>query len=288
VDDFHIEMLSQRSLLHGWTIKAHLHEGLAQLIVLSQGGVVASIDGATLQGGAPSALVIPAAATHAFQFEPDSEGYVVTLRGAPADGVDPVAANALHRSVFAAGRLIALDHSGRPGAQILSLLQQIHEEQDRATVGTPLVRALLLTGVMALLHRRLAEEGADERPAGARMDRFQAYAALVETHHLDRWTIADYAEALHMSESTLDRLCRRHGGRSAFRILQDRLALEAKRYLIYSDLPVSQIGAHLGFEDPAYFSRFIRRQTGLAPAAYRSERRRTAGGAAPPGVTASS
>ena len=45
--------------------------------------------------------------------------------------------------------------------------------------------------------------------------------------------------------------------------------LEAKRGLIYTTLPVSKIGFDLGFNDPAYFSRFFTRRAGMSPAAYR-------------------
>ena len=34
-------------------------------------------------------------------------------------------------------------------------------------------------------------------------------------------------------------------------------------------MPVSQLAFELGFDDPAYFCRFFKRQTGLSPRAYR-------------------
>ena len=52
-------------------------------------------------------------------------------------------------------------------------------------------------------------------------------------------------------------------------MLLDRRLLEAKRLLLFTIRPVEDIGREVGFEDPAYFSRFFRKRVGEAPAAWR-------------------
>ena len=47
---------------------------------------------------------------------------------------------------------------------------------------------------------------------------------------------------------------------------------EAKRCLIYTAMSVAEIGYALGFDDPAYFSRFFSKRTGLPPGRLRPER----------------
>ena len=49
-------------------------------------------------------------------------------------------------------------------------------------------------------------------------------------------------------------------------MLHDRLMLEAKRCLIYTAWTIAEVGYALGFEDPAYFSRFFSRRAGVSPA----------------------
>jgi AraC family transcriptional activator of pobA len=46
--------------------------------------------------------------------------------------------------------------------------------------------------------------------------------------------------------------------------------LEAKRQLHYTSNPISEIAFALGFDDPAYFTRFFTRQAGCSPRAFRS------------------
>jgi AraC family transcriptional regulator, transcriptional activator of pobA len=64
----------------------------------------------------------------------------------------------------------------------------------------------------------------------------------------------------------------RAAGASPLRLVQDRLMLEAKRALLYSNMTIAEVGYHLGFEDPAYFSRFFAKAEGLSPKRYRLDR----------------
>ena len=49
-----------------------------------------------------------------------------------------------------------------------------------------------------------------------------------------------------------------------------RLLREACRRLIYIAAPAARLAAELGFEDPAYFSRFFKRRMGVSPQSYRA------------------
>ena len=58
-------------------------------------------------------------------------------------------------------------------------------------------------------------------------------------------------------------------GHSAQHLIHERLLLEARRLLAYSDLDVTTISYSLGFKDPAYFSRFFTRREAMSPSAFR-------------------
>lgn len=58
---------------------------------------------------------------------------------------------------------------------------------------------------------------------------------------------------------------------SALELLHERRLLEARRLLAYSQLPIAQIAHQLGYEDPAYFSRFFQRRVGVSPSWYRAQ-----------------
>jgi AraC-like DNA-binding protein len=62
-------------------------------------------------------------------------------------------------------------------------------------------------------------------------------------------------------------------GLTAGELIRARLLLEAKRLLLHSELTVAEIGYELGFEDPSYFSRFVRREIETSPVELRNQLR---------------
>ena len=54
------------------------------------------------------------------------------------------------------------------------------------------------------------------------------------------------------------------------KLINERIILEAKRYLLYSSLKVKEISYLLGFEDPSYFVKFFKRNTGSLPIEFRN------------------
>lgn len=82
--------------------------------------------------------------------------------------------------------------------------------------------------------------------------------------------IEEYAATLGCSVRTLTRACLRMTGRSAKQLLDERLALEAKRILATTNLPAAEVGRALGFCEPTNFGRFFLRETGQSPGAFRA------------------
>jgi AraC family transcriptional activator of pobA len=74
-----------------------------------------------------------------------------------------------------------------------------------------------------------------------------------------------------VSPTHLNRICRQTLGTSALSVIERRIALEARRQLLFSTLSVKQIGAELGYDDPAYFTRFLTRMLGVSPTRFRQQ-----------------
>jgi AraC family transcriptional activator of pobA len=93
----------------------------------------------------------------------------------------------------------------------------------------------------------------------------------VDRHFKTHRPVDFYANELGVSAAHLNALCRRLTGRSALQIVHERLLLQAKRSLIYTAMTISEVSDSLGFSEPAYFSRFFKRYTGLAPKEFRRQ-----------------
>ncbi|MFY1669870.1 helix-turn-helix domain-containing protein [Plantactinospora sp. WMMB334] len=82
--------------------------------------------------------------------------------------------------------------------------------------------------------------------------------------------VEDYADRLACSVRTLTRACLAATGRSAKQVIDDRVALEARRLLAATDLSVADVGRRLGFPEPTNFGRFFHREVGHSPGAFRA------------------
>lgn len=92
---------------------------------------------------------------------------------------------------------------------------------------------------------------------------------LVDMHYKTKRKVSDYAELLFKSPKTLSNLFSIYNQKSPQRIILDRLALEAKRLIHFTDKQNQEIAYELGFNDPAHFSRFFKKMTKMTPSEYK-------------------
>jgi AraC family transcriptional activator of pobA len=82
-------------------------------------------------------------------------------------------------------------------------------------------------------------------------------------------TVARIAKLLHVNSNYLNSIIKSLTGKTASAHIQDKIILEAKSFLINTDLQVATIADKLGFENPPYFNRFFKKISGLTPIEYR-------------------
>ncbi|MGD1948007.1 MAG: helix-turn-helix domain-containing protein [Croceivirga sp.] len=92
---------------------------------------------------------------------------------------------------------------------------------------------------------------------------------LVDIHYKTKRKVSDYANMLFKSPKTLSNLFSIYNQKSPQQIILDRLSLEAKRLIHFTDKQNQEIAYDLGFNDPAHFSRFFKKMTQMTPSEYR-------------------
>ncbi|SPF79577.1 helix-turn-helix domain-containing protein [Pseudoprimorskyibacter insulae] len=259
-DVVHCETIEARSRLHDWEFAPHRHARLHQVLLLQCGSGRMTMDGEPLDLGENSVVNVPMGCVHGFNFTPGTTGHVVTL---PVEILDVV----LHpaeglRQVLARPAVV----SARPN--VVNTIEQISINFARRDFA----RAQVLRSLTGLLLGQIARDLAgDQSPAEQGQDLLARFQSLLEKHYRDHWTVADYAKALAKTPTHLSRLTRTATGQPATALIEERLIREARRNLVYTNLPVSTIAYELGFKDPAYFSRVFTRATGMPPSAFRSK-----------------
>lgn len=136
---------------------------------------------------------------------------------------------------------------------------------------THLLRAILYE-VLVTMNRWFAEAygGAADPPGNSAALEFRR---LVEHRFARSHRVSEYARTLAITPGHLSDLTRRTFGLSPGALIRTRLVLEARRLLLHTDHTAGWIAAELGFKDPAYFSRFFRRETGMSPRTFRTRNR---------------
>lgn len=79
-----------------------------------------------------------------------------------------------------------------------------------------------------------------------------------------------YAKKLKTSVKLLNQSLKEMTGLNSSEYIRSKTMLEAKRLLKYDSMTCNEIADHLGFIDPAYFSRFFKREVGIAPKHFRT------------------
>jgi len=80
----------------------------------------------------------------------------------------------------------------------------------------------------------------------------------------------DFAEQLAVHVNHLNRAIRLTTGKTTTEHIIERLASEAKALLKHTNWNISEISYCLGFEDPAHFNHFFKKQTDTTPSAFRN------------------
>jgi AraC family transcriptional activator of pobA len=186
-------------------------------------------------------------------------------------------ASAAHRSpieaLFSVPRAIDLRADVPLAMRVGQLLERLEQEFRQPGSWSAPVGSWLACCVLWILALATLGHGTAELHGSRDAELMRRFRHLIESHYLKHWPVERYARQLALSETSLNRLCRRLAGSTAFDLIQRRLALEARRRLVYAAASVSSIAGELGFKDPAYFSRFFRRQSGLGPVQFRRRRR---------------
>ena len=100
------------------------------------------------------------------------------------------------------------------------------------------------------------------------------FKQLIEENYITQKNVTPYAEMLNMNPSCLNELTKRTTGITAGELIRNRVIGEIKKLLYSSSLSGKEIAFDLGFDDPAYFSRFFRKYTGLTLKEFRDQSRK--------------
>lgn len=207
---------------------------------------------------------------HDFDLSPDTEGYTINFSS------EFFALQLQNKNLLSQipvydhdKRIQALYTEGQDADDLRATVEAIRTEyEDEQFRAQDMIRSYLF--ILLVKASRLGAPAGGVDAGNRSLLLFRRFQALLEEHFGSVQDPAEYARMLRTTERALNDAVRRGGGATTAQMIRERVILEAKRLLAHSGAQVAQVGAQLGFEDPAYFSRCFKKHTGRTPVEFRN------------------
>lgn len=244
----------------------HRHD-FHELFFFATGSGQHMIDLEQITVNAPCMHVVAPGQVHQLQRSADMQGLVVMF------GTDALLGqgHAARAELFAnADGTCAFPLDAARFGEAEALVRQMETELQRSSGPV----AEVVEGYLGILLIKCAHWAREARstsaPTTEASDLVRRFNDLLERGFLAERQVTHYAEQLAVSPDHLNERVKERTGRTASKVIQDRLLLEAKRLLLHADMPIKEIGYALNMNDPAYFTRWFNKMEGRTPAAYRA------------------
>jgi AraC family transcriptional activator of pobA len=133
---------------------------------------------------------------------------------------------------------------------------------------------MLLIQIRRMYEQRNATKTTAQLNHAAIMGRFRNavnyhFIAMAASGVSQRPSVSLFADRLNINASYLNAIIKQNSGLTASHFIQGKMLLEAKSYLMHTDLQVAEISYRLLFSDVPYFTRFFKKMTGSTPSSFR-------------------
>jgi len=258
----HVETVMDRKTLHFGRVASHKHPLMGQITYWFQGGGIYRIEDQTWNFSAPTISFVPSNVVHGFEVSDQSNAIVVSVSDDMLKAMVPQVGLSLDAPAF-----LSSQPNDPVWPKLDALLDMVAEDyRERGTEDDKVLLGLIAV-VLSLMGRLGGDAALPSTSPTVALG--LALRRAIDVHYKQDWPVGRYVALLATTSHLLDKAAREVFGSTVKNMLLERRLLEAKRLLMFTIRSVEDIGREIGFEDPAYFSRFFRKRTGEAPAAWR-------------------
>lgn len=229
--------------------------GLHKFFWISKGNGRCMINGITRSFGPHTIIFIPHDVPHQLDLSRTVFGSIVA--------VDPQSPVVLPNRTAFLPILNLMDQK-----QISNHFDRLSSEFHNTEIGRNLAVESLV-GLLSVNVARMAEKHQRSDKANASQRLMEGFVNLLEKDFRSARTLAQYAKELGVTPTHLTRVSQQVNGKSASRLIQERVLSEARMMLLNTDHKILEISNHLGFSSPAYFTRLFSSKLGQTPKEFR-------------------
>lgn len=144
----------------------------------------------------------------------------------------------------------------------------IDELETEDNIQAEMLRMLMARFIIKSTRLLKTKEGIIETPKSSKVDLLRSFNFLVEQHFKTEHSVTFYADKLFKSPKTLSNNFAKLN-RRPLQIIHQRIILETKRLLTYTDKTAKEIAYELGFDDASHLSRLFKKHTSLSPSEFK-------------------
>lgn len=274
----HYDRLHNLADFFGRDMPVHRHAQHLQIHYVKEGDINFHIDDKLYQVTGPSLFLTPPAIPHSFCTEEGAEGQVLTIQQRLLWQLFQASSGGEQDLTFNRGVCLVPRHLTESQQRHWRLIEEILRNIDAEWFSTdaphkPLVMENLVSLLLIQINRLSTQQAHSTEVNNDDLRIYNRFTSEIERHFQDHWLLPAYTQAVGVSETRLNQICQRISNSSPKKLIRERLLQEIKRLLTFSGLSVNEIAFQMGFQDPAYFSRFFKNQLGVSPLNYRKQHR---------------
>ncbi len=250
----------------------HVHT-FYEIIWFTEAGGVYTVDFHDYKVEANSIFVLSPGQVHCFDGKTRHKGVVLKFRTDFLDDQSTEKDTFIKYDVFNAfySYPYYLVSNGEVARELAEITRKIDEEQaDVSGFGHLELLRSLVKIFLINVYRYGTRQGIPQFDTMKPSHRlFVAFRNMLEQKFPSLHFVQDYADQLNVSVKTLSNSVKECAGKAPLTFINDRISLEAMRLLRFTDLRIKEIAYRLGYDDPSYFVKFFKRQTGFQPSEFR-------------------
>jgi len=253
------------------TSKVHVH-CFYEIVWFEEGGGVHYVDFNEYPISPGTVFFISPGQIHSFDSLHNQKGVVMKICSELINDASSGDSGFLHYNVFNAfdqNPYIKVSETDMP--IISDLIKSIETElREHDSIGhEEYLQSLIKLFLIRIQRNSSSTESVMLNPVRTSHKNFLIFRHLLEENYKKLHTVKDYAALLNVTTKTLNQYVGECSSYTPLELINNRITLESKRLLRYSNMTVKEIAFRLGFEDPSYFVKFFKRQEKRSPADYR-------------------
>lgn len=247
----------------------HRHEFIEFLYIKSGSGKH-EIDGKEYDLAANTFYIISKGQVHHFLYAKNLDGTLIRFQDSILPAIQSSKEGFYYNLLFALRNYNELGIESADSHLVELLLTRILQEyaaQPSKTIDLSLIQHLFYP-IIILLNRYAADKLATQ---DYDQDLFSQFTNLLEQYFKQHHDLSFYAEQMGITTRKLTTICREKSGKSAKKLINERVLTGAKRLMKYTSLPLKEITHLLGYKEVGYFCRYFKKSTGMRPTEYKNK-----------------